>query len=331
MNSKEVCIAGKCNNLITLKNDNIELTLLDLGATVYSLKTRGKHGKFENIVLQYRDITEYYNNPLYFGATVGRVAGRIKDAKILLDGKTYYLEKNYQDKHTLHGGFNNVTLQKFAFKFIDSNKLKFTTTQKSVNDKFPADVTISVTYELLENSIVIYFDAVATADTILNMTNHCYYNLSGDYKTTIVDHQLEVPATQFVNVDDDLIPIDIQNLPQEMDFRQKSSISDKLKYHDSKYFRRGGIDHCYIVDGIVILEDSNSGRRLKISSSYPAMQIYTCNFSRGHTLYNGKILKQYDAICFEPQYVGAFNGNYDNHPAKLRKGQQYQHFIKLDF
>lgn len=331
MSSREVCIAGKCNNLITLKNDNVELTLLDLGATVYSLKTKDKHGKFENIVLQYQDITEYYNNPSYFGATVGRVAGRIKDAKILLDGKIYYLEKNYQDKHTLHGGFNNVTLQKFAFEFIDSNKVKFTTTQKSVNDKFPADVTISVTYELLENSIVIYFDAVATADTILNMTNHCYYNLSGDYKSTIVDHQLEVPATQFVNVDDDLIPIDIQNLPQEMDFRQKSSISDKLKYQDSKYFRRGGIDHCYIVDGIVVLEDSNSGRRLKISSSYPAMQIYTCNFSRGHTLSNGKILKQYDAICFEPQYIGAFDGNYDNHPAKLRKGQQYQHFIKLEF
>ncbi|APC91805.1 MULTISPECIES: aldose epimerase family protein [Francisella] len=331
MSVREVCIAGKCNNLITLKNDNIELTLLDLGAAVYSLKTQDKHGKFENIVLQYQDITEYYHNPSYFGATVGRVAGRIKDAKIVLDGKTYYLEKNYQDKHTLHGGFNCITHQKFAFELIDTSKVKFTATQRSITDKFPADVTISVTYELLENAIVIYFNAVATADTILNMTNHCYYNLSGDYKTTIVNHQLEVPATQFVNVDVNLIPTDIQNLPQEMDFRQKSCIGDKLKHHDSKYFRKGGIDHCYIVDGMVKLEDSNSGRKLKLSSSYPAMQIYTCNVSRGHTLSNGKILKQYGAICFEPQYIGAFDGNYDNHPAKLRKGQEYQHFIKLEF
>ena len=114
-------------------------------------------------------------------------------------------------------------MQKFAFELIDTNKVKFTTTQKSVTDKFSTNVTISVIYELLENAIVIYFDAVATADTILNITNHCYYNLSGDHKTTIVDHhQLEVPATQFVNVDDDLIPTDIQNLLQEMDFRQNS-------------------------------------------------------------------------------------------------------------
>ncbi|MFV9925431.1 MAG: hypothetical protein AB8U93_07665 [Francisella endosymbiont of Hyalomma scupense] len=175
-------------------------------------------------------------------------------------------------------------MQKFAFELIGTNKVKFTTPQKYVTDKFPADVTINVTYERLENAIIIYFDAVAIANTILNMTNHCYYNLSGDYKTKIVDHQLEVPATQFVNVDDDLIPTDIQNLPQEMDFRQKFSIGDKLKYHDSKYFSRVGIDHCYIVDGIVVLEDSNSGRKLKLSSSYPAMQIYICNVSKEHNL-----------------------------------------------
>ncbi|MDE5003085.1 galactose mutarotase, partial [Francisella tularensis subsp. holarctica] len=77
--------------------------------------TKDKHGKIENIVLQYHDIPEYYHNSSYFGATVGRVAGRIKDANFLLDGKTYYLEKNYQDKHTLHGGFNGITLQKFTF------------------------------------------------------------------------------------------------------------------------------------------------------------------------------------------------------------------------
>lgn len=81
-------------------------------------------------------------------------------------------------------------MQKFAFELIDTNKVKFPTPQKYVTDKFPADVTINVTYELLENAIVIYFDTVAIANTILNMTNHCYYNLSGDYKTKIVDHQL---------------------------------------------------------------------------------------------------------------------------------------------
>ena len=91
-------------------------------------------------------------------------------------------------------------------------------------------MTISVTYELLENSLVISFDAISDADTILNMTNHCYYNLSGDYRTTIVDHQLKVPATKFVNVNNDLIPTEVLSLPEEMDFNIKSKISDRLKY-----------------------------------------------------------------------------------------------------
>ncbi|MED7788948.1 aldose epimerase family protein [Francisella sp. 19X1-34] len=331
MSIKEVCIANKTYNLITLKNDNVEVTLLDLGAVIYSLKTKDKNGKLENIVLQYQDIEEYSNNPSYFGATVGRVAGRIKDAKITLNDKTYELEKNYQDKHTLHGGFNCITHQKFDFQIISNSKVKFTTIQKSSVDKFPGNVTINVTYELLDNSLIINFDAISDADTVLNMTNHCHYNLSGNYKTTIVDHELEVPATKFVNVDDDLIPTEIISLPKEMDFNKKSKIGDKLDMQDSKYFRKGGIDHCYIVDGSITLENKASGRKLKVSSSYPAMQIYTCNFSRGHTLSNGDVLKQYDAICFEPQYVGAFDGNYDNHPAKLIKDQEYRHFIKLDF
>lgn len=331
MNIKEVHIAGKSNNLITLKNNNIEVTFLDLGAIIYSLKTKDKNGKLENIVLQYQDIQGYSNNPSYFNATIGRVAGRIKDAKIKLNNKTYNLERNYQNKHTLHGGFNCLTHQKFDFEVINEIKVKFTTIQKSSVDRFPGNVAISVTYELLRNSLVISFDAISDADTVLNMTNHCYYNLSGGYKTTIVDHHLEVSSSKFVNVDDDLIPTEIIPLPKEMDFNIKSRISDKLKYQDSKYFSEGGIDHCYIVDSAIILEDQNSGRKLKISSSYPAMQIYTCNFSDGSTLSNGKAFKKHDAICFEPQYVGAFDGNYDNHLAKLNKGQEYKHFIKLDF
>ncbi|ASG68125.1 aldose 1-epimerase [Francisella halioticida] len=331
MSTKEVYIANKPYNLITFKNDNVEITLLDLGAVIYSLKTKDKDGRLENIVLQYQDIQEYLDNPSYFGATVGRVAGRIKDAKIILNNKTYSLEKNYQDKHTLHGGFNCVTHQKFDFKIINSNKVRFTNIQKSSIDRFPGDVTINVTYELLENSLVISFDAISNADTVLNMTNHCHYNLSGNYKTTIVDHELKIPATKFINVDSDLIPTEIVDLPKEMDFSTKSRIGDKLKHQNSEYFRKGGIDHCYVVDGAITLENYDNGRKLKVSSSYPAMQIYTCNFSKGHVLSNGNVLKQYDAICFEPQYVGAFDGNYDNHPAKLKKYQEYKHFIKLDF
>ncbi|MGQ4001571.1 aldose epimerase family protein [Francisellaceae bacterium CB299] len=331
MKKKQVKIADKQCNLITLKNDNVELTLLDFGAVVYSLKTKDKHGQLEDIVLQYQDLQEYAANPSFFGATVGRVAGRIKDAQIHLDGNTYNLDKNFQDKHTLHGGSNGLNLQQFKYEILAENKIRFTVLQKSEDDSFPGNIAIAVTYELLEDSLVISFSVVSDEDTVLNMTNHNHYNLSGNYKTTIENHSLKIDATKFVNIDENMLPKEIIDLPNEMNFNTKSKIADKLKHQDSKYFSRGGIDHCYIVDGEVVLENNESGRKLKVSSSYPAMQIYTCNFSRGHTLANGEVLKQYDSICFEPQFVGAFNGDYTKHPMRLNKGERYEHFIRLEF
>ena len=331
MSIKQVVIGEKTADLITIKSQNVELTILDIGAAIYSLKTKDKDGKLEDIVLQYKDVQEYSTNPSFFGATVGRVAGRIPNAKFCLNDKTYTLDKNFQDKHTLHGGHKGLSHQQFKHEIIDGNKIKLTHLQKSNDDGFPANILINVTYELLNNSLIIHFDAKADEDTILNMTNHCHYNLSGNYQTTIENHDLKIGATKFVNIDESMLPKEIVDLPDEMDFNTKSKIVDKLKHQDSKYFSRGGIDHCYIVDGEVVLEDNDSGRKLKVSSSYPAMQIYTCNFSRGHTLANGEVLKQYDAICFEPQFVGAFDGVYDNHPMRLNKGDKYSHFIKLEF
>jgi len=329
MDIKKLKIANKDSHLITLKNNNIELQLLDIGATVYSLKTKNRNGKFENIVLQYDDINLYAKNPSYYGASIGRVAGRIKNGEFVLDNAKYNIPANEKGRNTLHGGDNSISYQHFDFKLIDKNKIQFSRLQKSSDDGFPADVEICITYELLDNAVVIYFDAIADEDTILNLTNHNYYNLSGDYKTTIENHILEIPASQFVNVDENQVPCEIIDIPKQMIF-DGCTIGKNLD-NNCKYLSNGGIDHCYIVDGEVVLENNESGRKLKVSSSYPAMQIYTCNFSRGHTLANGEVLKQYDSICFEPQFVGAFDGDYTNHPMRLNKGERYEHFIRLEF
>lgn len=330
MKVKDINIAGKEASLVTIKNDNVELTVLNIGAAIFSLKTKDNAGKFEDIVLQYKDVNEYANNPSFFGATVGRVAGRIKNGQISIDDKKYTLDKNYLDTHTLHGGANGFSKQFFEYEQIAKNKVKFSHIQHSSTDGFPGNLKVDVTYELLEKSLMIHYDAVSDSDTILNMTNHCHYNLSGNYKAKILDHDLTIPATEFVDVDADLVPANIEKLPAEMDFNKKTRIGSQLA-KKSSFFKKGGIDHCYIVDGTACLEDTQSGRQLKVSSSYPAMQIYTCNFSRGHTLANGVVLQQYDAICFEPQFVGAFDGVYDNHPMRLNKNDKYSHFIRLEF
>ncbi|MFT4693168.1 MAG: aldose 1-epimerase [Francisella sp.] len=315
--------------IISLKNQNIELEVLDIGATVYSIKTKDRNGNLENIVLQYADINLYTNNPSFFGATIGRVAGRIKNGEFVLDNTKYNILTNEKSINTLHGGEKNISYQPFDYKLIAENKVELKHTQKNIGDGFPANVDICISYELLDNAVVIYFDAIADEDTILNLTNHNYYNLSGDYKATIENHILEVPASQFVNVDDNQISYEIINLPQQMIF-DDCRIGEKLNAN-CEYLSNGGIDHCYIVDGKVILEDNYSGRKMKVTSSYPAVQIYTMNYPDGLALSSGKPSKKYDAICFEPQFVGAFDGNYTNHPMRLNKSDKYEHFIRLEF
>lgn len=329
MIEKQIKIADKLCNLITLKNENVELTLLDIGATVYALKTKDKNGQLEDIVLQYEDIDLYAKNPSYYGASIGRVAGRIKGGDFILDNKKYSISTNEKNKNTLHGGYNNISNQKFDYNKVTKDKVEFKHTQKNSDDGFPADVNICITYELLDNAVVIYFDAIANADTILNLTNHNYYNLSGDYKTTVEDHVLEVPATKFVATNDDLNPFEIIDLPQQMIF-DTCKISENLNT-GCEYLSNGGIDHCYITNKAIKIVDYKSGRKMIVTSSYPATQIYTMNFSDELMLSTGKPSKKYDAICFEPQFVGAFDCNYTNHPMRLNKGDKYSHFIKLEF
>ncbi|MBK2295643.1 aldose epimerase family protein [Francisella philomiragia] len=329
VSTKRIKIAQNFLNVISLENDNIQLELLDIGATVYSLRTRDNNGKFENIILQYADIENYFNNPSYYGASIGRVAGRIKDGEFILNNKKYSVSKNEKSINTLHGGFNNISHQIFDYR-VNQNKVKFSRIQKSSDDGFPADVQIDITYELQDNSLVIDFEAIANEDTLLNLTNHNYYNLSGDFKATIENHKLQASAEKVVITDTNSIPKQIIKIPYEMDFSQESVIADKLETN-FEYFSGGGIDHCYIVDGAIKLTDEISGRKLVVTSSYPATQIYTTNFPDGLKLSNSLNSQKFHAICFEPQFIPVIGEDYDNSDIKLKKEQQYKQFIKLEF
>lgn len=329
VSTKIVKTAQSHLNLISLKNDNIELELLDIGATVYALRTKGKNGKFENIVLQYADIELYLKNPAYYGASIGRIAGRIKNGEFILSGRTYNIPKNEKNMNTLHGGFNNIAYQRFNFE-INDNIVKFSRIQKSSDDGFPADVSINISYELLENCVVINFEAIASEDTILNLTNHNYYNLSGNFKTTIENHKLIATTDRVVITGENNIPKEIIKVPDEMDFNKETIIADKLNT-GYRYLSGGGIDHCYIVNGDIVLKDESSGRQLKVTSSYPAVQIYTTNFPDGLELSNGRESQKFDAICFESQFIPPLDGCYDSNKAYLKRGKKYQEFIKLEF
>lgn len=336
MNIKKVVTKGNREiEVVTLKNNNVELVLLDVGATIYSLKTKDKDGKLDNIVLNYQDLDKYFGNESYFGTTVGRIAGRIPNGVIKLNGKSYNINKKREsDINVLHSGKGGISFKKFNIEVLSDTKVKFSLLQKSEDDGFPADVNIDVIYELKDNEVVIEYHAIANQDSVLNLTNHSYFNLSGNIKRTIVDSYLKMPIKKYFRTDEKQLAVALDDIPSDMDFTKLTKISDKIENDFYQKNVEKGIDHILLVDANdkTVLEDEISGRKLEVTSSYPVMVVYTTNYPDGSILENGQQVRKYDGICFESQYAPLLDtDNYDNSLSKLKKGDKFNNFIKLSF
>ncbi len=321
---------GNQINFITLKNENIEVTLLDIGAGIYSFKTKDSKDRLENIVLNYQDLDRYFDNSSYFGATVGRIAGRVADGEIILNNKKYFINKG-NDKYSLHGGKKALSFKRFEFEILGENKVIFFTTQYEKDDGFPNDAKIDVIYELLENSLVISYKAQANKQSVLSLTNHSYFNLSGNFKRTIINNRLKIPADKYIETDNELIPQKISNIIEPLDFREDEILIDKLS---NSYFENStekGLDHIFLTNKKpIILDDTENGRKLRITSSYDAMVIYTANYPDESILSNGRKMQKHDGICFEAQHTPNLSNNYDEFKGIFDSQNDYSEFIRID-
>lgn len=312
-------------NIVVIKNKFHEIKLLDFGATIYewiafSDKT--------SIVMNNNDLNDYkIPSNGYFGATIGRVANRINNAQFSLDGITYNLEKNNSNKHNLHGGFNGFNLHKFEIVEKSETKVIFKMISDDMDSGFPGRVELYVTYELIDNVMLLSYKATTDKPTIINITNHAHFNL-GD--KNLLEHNLEINADRILDVDNELIPTGNYNKLDYslLDFRKSKTMKDVLLPLENSL--TNGLDHFYMFQeknrGYVNLSFKN--KNLKVETSYPGLQIYTMNQKFPQKALGGKDIPLWAAVALECQFEpDAINHrNFSN--TILRPGKVYQNFIK---
>ena len=314
----------------TITNKNgVEAHLTNYGATLLSLYVPTKNGKID-VVLGFQSIDEYIKafemgaSP-YFNAVVGRFAGRIKNAQFQLNGKTIQLDQNH-GKHHLHGGKHQLSNIAWNFENYneETNTLTFSYVSKA-NEFYPGDVTIEVAYTLTdENELNIKYKATTTEDTLLNLTNHAYFNLDGISGNTL-DQKLQINAEKFLELDDENIPTG-NFIPMEnhaFDFRSSKNVV-------------AGIDHCFVLknntEPAAILESAKNGVTMKVYTDQPAVQIYVGG-KTSDELQNKESVEYHteSGICFETQVFPDAPNHEDFPNAILRKGETYQQNTTFQF
>ncbi|ADH61401.1 Aldose 1-epimerase [Thermoanaerobacter mathranii subsp. mathranii str. A3] len=325
----------------TLENDKgIKITCLNYGGIITKIITPDNKGNYENIVIGFDHIEPYFNNTSYFGAIIGRVAGRIKDAMFDLNGKMYILTKNENNNH-LHGGlkgFNRVFWEPEIVQREEEIVIQFSYLSVNGEEGYPGNVEIKVTYSLNnDNEFSISYEAISDQDTIFNITNHTYFNLSGNLKRDILNHVLKIKSDQFLELDEELIPtgviLDVTNTP--FDLREGKRIKEGIKSsHPQTKVARGGYDHPFILnthhDEEIMLWDLESGRTLTIETDEPGVVVYTGNQLKENDMY-GISLRKYLGICLETQgFPDAIH--HSNFPSYvLKRGKKYSSVTKYKF
>jgi len=328
-------IDGEEARLYTLSNDNGKATITNYGARLVSLLVPNKKGGLTDVVLGYDDAETFKENRTsFFGAIVGRYGNRIANATFTLEGKTYQLEQN-DGENSLHGGVNGVYDKIWNAEQIDDKTLKLTYHSPDGEAGYPGNVDMSVTYTLNDdNSLAIDYSATTDKTTVLNLTNHAYFNLNGEGDSTILDLELIINADEITPVDEKLIPtgelMDVTNTP--FDFRKVALIGARIN-EDNEQLKRGkGYDHNFVLnkkgrlDTAAIIYSSKTGVQMDVLTEEPGIQFYSGNFMEGGQN-NGKEGKDYgyrSAFCLETQHFPNAP-NQTNFPSTvLKPGDTYK-------
>lgn len=290
----------------------VRLIATDFGATVVSIFVKDKDGTERDVILGYDDLADYECPGSYFGATVGRNANRIANAKVTIDGVEYELEKN-DNENNLHSGSNGVSLKMWDVEEYTDTKITFGYTSKDMEQGFPGNCQMHVTYEVTEqNEFKISYHIVSDKKTVINMTNHSYFNLAGQENGNVLDQTLQIAASHYTPMKDSKsIPTgeiaSVEGTP--FDFRKEKPIGQDIKASHEQLIFANGYDHNFAIDktkdGVEKIASaycSKSGIRMDVYTDLPGVQLYTANFVGGQHGKNGAVYVQNSAFCLETQY-----------------------------
>ncbi|WP_321332422.1 aldose epimerase family protein [uncultured Bacteroides sp.] len=301
-------------NLYTLKNKSgMEVCITNFGGRIVSIMVPDKSGTMKDVVLGFDSISDYINIPSDFGASIGRYANRIKHGRMVINGDSIQLPIN-NFGHCLHGGPKGWQYQVYEAKPINETTLELTRKSPDGDENFPGNVTAKVTYTLTDNnSIDIKYEATTDKTTVINMTNHSYFNLSGNAENLITDNLLYINADKFTPVDSTFMTTGeispVANTP--MDFTTPKPIGQDINKYDYTQLKNGnGYDHNWVLNTAgdikqvaARLYSPISGITLEVYTNEPGIQVYSGNFLDGTVKgKKGIIYKQRTAVCMETQH-----------------------------
>jgi len=359
-------VGGEDVDRYTLANRSMSVSILTYGGIIQELRAPDRRGRLANITLGYADLNGYtvprgdppVPNPSYFGGIIGRYGNRIADARFMLDGDTYTLDAN-NGPNSLHGG--DQGFDRFVWKAEPIQRrgvVGVTLTRTSEEGEgcvpdavqppcttgYPGNLEVEVDYTLdKRNNLRIDYRATTDAPTVVNLTNHAYWNLAGEGTGTIYDHRLTLDASGYTPVDETLIPLGsidpVAGTP--FDFRTPHAIGERIRDDNLQLKLGQGYDHNWVLDRragdtrmkrAARLRDPDSGRVLTMSTTEPGIQFYSGNFLDG-TLYgtSGKAYRQGDGLALETQHYPDSPNQPDFPSTVLRPGEKYSTSTNLEF
>ena len=321
-----------------LKNRNgMEISTINYGGIITSLKTKDRDGNYQDIVLGFDNLSEYESESPYFGAIIGRYGNRIAKGKFTLNGEEYTLAVNNGENH-LHGGlkgFDKVVWDSKEVVDDSTASLVLSYVSDDMEEGYPGNLKVKVTYTLDNNDkLSVKYEAVTDKTTIINLTQHSYFNLSADFNKNILDHDILINADSFLPVDSTLIPTgEIRNVGDTpFDFRRPKNVGDEINNSNKQLMIGNGYDHCWVLNNqdkglrfVASAYDSSTGRLLEVFSDQPGIQFYSGNFLDGSL--KSKIGGTYDfrsGFCLETQHYPNSPNEMSFPSVTLNPGEKYE-------
>ncbi len=327
---------GQTVHLYALTNGHgMKVSLTNYGATVVSIVVPDRRGKMADVVLGFDNLAGYLGKDPYFGATIGRYANRIAKGKFKLDRHTYHVPIN-EPPNSLHGGTRGFDKRVWTTEKVSQNppQVVFSYLSKSGEEGYPGDLSVKVLYTLMaDNALRIDYSAATDTDTVINLTNHSYFNLVGQGNGNILDQEVMINADSFTPINASMIPTgrirSVEGTP--FDFRKLTRIGARINEENKQLELAHGYDDNFILNSssLKVLAakavDPVSGRVLEVYTTQPAVQFYTGNFLDG-TIHGkgGKVYEYRSAFTFETQHYPDSPNHRNFPPTELKPGQTYR-------
>jgi aldose 1-epimerase len=330
---------GTAVDLYSLQDGKIDVRIITYGGIVVSLRAPDRNGKLDDIVLGCDSVKEYEKQTAHFGGIVGRYANRIAHGSFQLDGHTYSIPKNDGD-NALHGGTRGFDKVVWSGKEI-ADGVELTYVSKDGDQGFPGTLTASVRYTLSGSALRIDYSATTDKDTVVNLTNHSYFNLAGQGKGDILGDVLKIHASRMTPVDSTLIPTGelkaVEGTP--FDFRTPHAVGERINADDAQLRLGRGYDHNFVLDHAAgelseaaEVYEPTTGRILKVLTTEPGLQFYTGNFLDGSiTGKEGRVYNRRFALCLETQHFPDSPNHLSFPTTELKSGEKFRSVTAYEF